>query len=100
MGRTSRSIVEFNTAPNPVEVVMPAPADTLSLVVEPAANPKRRQVLAPSVEDHREVSEIDEPAIGCDTLVSYNHGGAVFVAYAWLAFYVIASIHHFMASGH
>ena len=40
---------------------------------------------------------VDEPEIGRDASALYDHGGAVVVAGAWLAFYVFAALHGFMA---
>jgi hypothetical protein len=68
---------------------MLAPADALSQAVERDAKPERRYVMALSIQDHR----------GRDTFAPYNHRGTVIVACAWLAFYVIAAIHDFMAYG-
>jgi hypothetical protein len=73
---------------------MLAPADALSLAVERGAKPERRHVVAPSVQDHGDVSEFDESGIGRDTFAPYNHRGTVIVACAWLAFYAIAAIYH------
>ena len=42
---------------------------------------------------------LDEPETRRDAFPLYNHGGTVVVAGAWLAFYVFAAIHDFMASG-
>ena len=41
----------------------------------------------------------DEPETGRDAFPLYNHGGTIVVAGAWLAFYVFAAIHDFIASG-
>jgi hypothetical protein len=78
---------------------MLAPADVLLPAVERAGEPQRRQAVARSVQDRCDVSEFDKPKIGRDSFSSYNHRGTVVVAIAWLAFYVIAAIHHFIASG-
>ena len=48
---------------------MLAPADALSLAVERGAKPERRHVVAPSVQDHGDVSEFDESGIGRETLL-------------------------------
>jgi hypothetical protein len=37
--------------------------------------------------------------IGRNAASSYNHRGTVVVACAWFAFYAIAALHHFIASG-
>jgi hypothetical protein len=67
--------------------------------LERAAEPLRRQVIARSILDRCDVSEFDKPEIGRDAFPPYDHGGTVVVASACLAFYVIAAIHHFIASG-
>jgi hypothetical protein len=76
---------------------MLAPADALPLAVERAGEPRWRQAVARSVQDRCDVSEFDKREIGRDASPPYNHGGTVVVASAWLAFYVIAAIHHFIA---
>jgi hypothetical protein len=45
------------------------------------------------------MTTIKPAEIGRDASPPYNHRGTVVVASAWLAFYVIAAIHHFIASG-
>ena len=78
---------------------MLAPADALPLAVERAGEARWRQAVARSVQDRCDVSEFDKPEIGRDAFLPYNHRGTVVVASAWLAFYVIAAIHDFIASG-
>jgi hypothetical protein len=78
---------------------MLAPADALPLAVERAGEPPWRQAVARSVQDSCDVSKFDKREIGRDASPPYNYGGTVVVASAWLAFYLIAAIHHFMASG-
>ncbi len=78
---------------------MLASLDALPLAVERAGEPQWRQAVAPSVQDRRDVSEFDKREIGPEASPPYNHSGTVVVASAWLAFYVIAAIHHFIASG-
>lgn len=70
-------------------------ADALPLGVERAEPPWRQAVERP-MQDHCDVS--DKPEIGRDASSPYNHRETVVVASAWLIFYVIAAIHHFMAS--
>ncbi len=78
-------------------------ADALPLAVE-RAEPSWRRAVERSVQDHCDVS--DKPEIGRDAFSPYNHDafspynhrGTVVVASAWLVFYVIAAIHHFIAS--
>ncbi len=74
-------------------------ADALPLAVERAGEAPWRQALARSVQDRCDVAEFDKPEIGRDAFPPYNHRGTVVVASAWLAFFVIAAIHHFIASG-
>lgn len=78
---------------------MLAPADALPLAVERAGKPQWRQAVARSVQDRCEVSEFDKPEIGREASPPYDHRGTVVVASAWLAFYVIAAVHHLKASG-
>jgi hypothetical protein len=73
-----------------------ADSDALSLGLGRAGKPRWRQR---SVQGRRDVSELDHPEIKKDASRFYNHGGAVVVASAWLAFYVFAVIYRFMASG-
>jgi len=58
-----------------------------------------RPVLARSVQDRCDVSEFDQCEIERDASPHYNHRGTVVVASAWLAFYAMAVIHNFIASG-
>jgi hypothetical protein len=44
--------------------------------------------------------ESDKREITRDASAPYNHSETVLVASAWLAFYVIATIHAFIASGY
>jgi hypothetical protein len=79
-----------------LEVVMLVRADALLLDRERADEPKSQQALAPSVQD---VSESEKTEIGREGLPSYDHRGTIVVAGVWLAFYVIAAIHHFISIG-
>jgi hypothetical protein len=65
---------------------------------ERADEPKWRQAVARSVQDRCDVSEFEKTKIGRNALSPYNHRGTVVVASAWLAFYVIAAIHHLIAT--
>ena len=78
---------------------MLAPADALPLALERAGEPQRRQAVARSVQDRCDVSGSDKREIVRDASPPYNHRGTVVVASVWLAFYVIAAIHEFIASG-
>ena len=83
-----------NIAHRPIlEVVLLDAADALPLAVE-RTEPPWRQAVERSVQDHCDVSD----EIGRDAFSPYNHRGTVVVASAWLVFYVIAAIHHFIAS--
>jgi hypothetical protein len=79
-----------------LEVVMLDVADALPLAVERAEPPWRQAIERSSVQDLCDVS--DKPEIGRDAFSPYNHRGTLVVASAWLVFYVIAAIHHFIAS--
>jgi hypothetical protein len=83
-------------APPISEVVMLSPADALA--VEPAGEPPWRQAVARPVQRRCNLSEFDECEIGRDAYEPCDHRGTVVVA-SGLAFYVIAAIHHSMASG-
>ena len=76
-----------------------APVDAPPLALERAGEPPWRQPGARSVQDRCDVSESDQRDIGRDASPPYDHSGIVVVASAWLAFYVIAAIHTFIASG-
>jgi len=76
-----------------------APADALPLAVERAGEPRWRQAVARPVQNRCDVAESDKPDIRRDAFPPYDHRATVVVASAWLAFYVIAAIHPFMASG-
>jgi len=72
-------------------------ADALPLAVERAVEPPTGGTR--SVQGRCDVSESDQRDIGRDASPPYDHSGIVVVASAWLAFYVIAAIHTFIASG-
>jgi len=79
---------------------MLAAADALPLAVERAGEPQWRRAVARSVQAC-DVSEFDKPEIGRDAYPPNNGGvgiGPAVVASGWLAFYVIAAIHDFIAS--
>ncbi len=78
---------------------MLAAADALPLDRERADEPKSRQAVAQSVQDRCDAPAFDKLQIGRDGLPPYNHRGTVVVASAWLAFYIIAAIHHLIAAG-
>jgi hypothetical protein len=80
---------------------MLAAADALPLAVERAGEPQWRQAVARSAQDRRDVAEFAKCEIGRDAYPLINSGigiGPAVVASAWLAFYVIAAIHNFIAS--
>ncbi len=78
-------------------------ADALPLALERAGAPRWRQAAARSDQDLRAGRELDKCEAGRDAYPLYdnpcNHRGAVVWASAWLAFYVIAALHDFIASG-
>jgi hypothetical protein len=78
---------------------MLVPADALALDRERADESKSRQAAAPSVQDRCDASALDKPQTGRDRIPPYNHRGIIVVASAWLAFYVILAIHHFISTG-
>jgi hypothetical protein len=80
---------------------MLAAADALPLAVERAGEPQWRQAVARSAQDRCDVAEFAKCEIGRDAYPLINSGigiGPAVVASAWLAFYVIAAIHNFIAS--
>ncbi len=80
---------------------MLAAADALPLAVERAGEPQWQQAVARSVQDRCDAREFDKCEIGRDAYPPINRGvgiGPAVVASAWLAFYVIAAIHDFIAS--
>jgi hypothetical protein len=52
-----------------------------------------------SGQDRRDLSESDKREIGEHAYPPYDHRGLVVVASTWLAFYVFATIHGFIALG-
>jgi len=58
-----------------------------------------RQTTAQSVRRQRDAFAFDNPRIGLDRIPPCDHRGTIIVAGAWLAFYVITAIHHFISSG-
>jgi hypothetical protein len=78
---------------------MLAAADAPPLALERVGEPQWRQAVARSVQDRCNVPEFDKPEIRRNASPPYNHRGTVVVASVWLAFYVIAALHNFLASG-
>jgi hypothetical protein len=58
-----------------------------------------RQAATESVRRRCDVTAFDKPQTGPDRIQPYDHWGTITVAGAWLAFYVITAIHHFISSG-
>ena len=58
-----------------------------------------RQPATQSVRCQRYLTAFDKPRMGRSRVPPYDHRGTIIVAGAWLAFYVITAIHHFMSSG-
>jgi hypothetical protein len=79
---------------------MQAHADGLPLALERTDESQRQAAAARSVEDRRDVREDDKRETAPDAHQPYDHRGLVVVASAWLAFYVVATIHDFIASGY
>jgi hypothetical protein len=73
-------------------------SDTRPLVLKRPGERQRRQVLARPTQSRRDISELVQPDIKRDASRFYNHGGAVVVASAWLAFFVFAVIYQSIAS--
>ena len=68
--------------------------------LRPLAFPEESaRVLSRSAENRSDVVEFNKGEVGRDANPPYNHGGVIVVTSAWLAFYIIAAIHHFVASG-
>jgi hypothetical protein len=78
---------------------MQANADALPPLVR-AGEPPWQQPAAPAVEVRRGVREVDKREIGPDAYLPYDPRGLVVVAGGWLAFYVIAAVHDFIASSY
>jgi hypothetical protein len=76
---------------------MLAPPDAPALTVERAEEPPWRRMLARPAQHRSEVSAFDQCDIGREAYPLSNHGGTVVGASAWLVFYLIVAIHHFMA---
>ena len=74
-------------------------SDTRPLAPERAGERQRRQVLARPTQSRRDIYELVQPEIKRDASRFYNHGGAVVVASAWLAFFALAVIYQSIASG-
>jgi hypothetical protein len=77
---------------------MQAHADALPPLVR-AGEPPWQQPAAP-VEVRHDVREVDKREIRPDAYLPYDPRGLVVVAGGWLAFYVIAAIHDFIASSY
>jgi hypothetical protein len=76
---------------------MLAPANALPLAVERAGEPPWRRMLARPARHRRDVSAFDQCDIGREAYPLSNRGGTVVGASAWLVFYLIVAIHHFVA---
>ena len=79
-----------------LEDVMSAPADALPLSRERADEPGWRQGTARPIQHRSDVAQFNRREIEPHAASSYNHRGTVVVAFAWLAFYAIVAIHHWM----
>jgi len=67
---------------------------------ERAGEAPRRQAMARSVQSQRDARNVDKPAIERDACPPYDHRALVVAASAWLAFYIIATIHELIAPGY
>jgi hypothetical protein len=99
MMRRRQSISKDRASPSWESTVMPAHADALPSLVRPG-EPRRQQAVAPSAQDRCDVRAVDDREIGPDACLPYDPRGLIVVAGGWLAFYVIAAIHGFIASGY
>jgi hypothetical protein len=75
-------------------------ANALPPALERAGEPRWRQAISRSAHGRRDVGEFDQRGFGPDADPPYDHRGLVVAASAWLAFYVIAVMHDFIASGY
>jgi hypothetical protein len=80
-----------------MEIVMLTTAGAIRMDGSRSDERRSRQVASQSV--RRDLSAFDKPWSGQDRVPPYDHRGATIVAGAWLAFYVITAIHHFISSG-
>jgi hypothetical protein len=101
--RRLRAIGKHRASPI-LEVAMQTHADALPLAVARVGESRWRQAGARSVQvslqNRRDVGEVDKHEIEPDDYPPYDHRGVVVVASAWLAFYIIAATHAFIASGY
>jgi hypothetical protein len=58
----------------------------------------RQTAAAQSVRGRSDIPKFDKCELGQDAFAPHDHKGTIAVASAWLAFYVIGVILHFMAS--
>lgn len=77
---------------------MRAHAGALPIAIERVAEPRWRQAERRSVQNRLDVPGFNKCEVGRDANPPYDYGPVV-VASAWLAFYVIAALHHLVASG-
>jgi hypothetical protein len=75
---------------------MLAPADALPLAVERTGLSLWRRMLTRPTQHRREVSALDQCDIGREAYPLSNPGVTAVWATAWLVFYVIVAIHHFL----
>jgi len=78
---------------------MQALADVLPLALKRAREPGWRQAVARSVGARGEAPKLDTCKMGPDADPPCDMRGVVVVASVWLAFYVVAAIHHLAATG-
>jgi len=75
---------------------MSAPADALPLSRERADEATLRRGMARPIHHRSDVAQFNRREIEPHAASSCNHRGTVVVAFAWLAFYAILAIHHWM----
>lgn len=78
---------------------MQATANAIQMDRNRADERRWRQAATQSVRCQRDLIAFDKPRTGQDRIPPYDHRGTIIVASAWLAFYVITAIHHFISSG-
>ena len=78
---------------------MSAPADAPPLSRKCADETEWRQGAARPIQHRSDAAEFKRREIKPHAASPYNHRVTVVVACAWLAFYAIVAIHHWMAAG-
>ena len=76
---------------------MQTTADAIQMDRYRADERMRRQVAAQPIPC--DLAAFDKPRTGRDRVVPSEYRGPIVVGIAWLAFYVITAVHHFISSG-